>query len=144
PHWQGQALAAAGSRLRIPVWVVAAVVAALLFALFGTLRFLLSGNAEIVAGTTMTLHPPGAVEVKRRVPAPPPPPPPPPPAPPRIDACVDAIPTPNMIVLRLCDSITFEPGQATLKEEFKPIAAKITAYLNQQSGKIKVVGHTDN
>jgi type VI secretion system protein ImpK len=145
PHWQGQALAAYLSRFRVPVWIVAAVTGALLFALFATLRILLSGNAEIVAGTTSTLHPLEAVEIKRRVPAPPPPPPPPPKAPPpRIDACVDVVPTPNMIVLRLCDSITFEPGQAVVKEEFKPIAAKVTAYLNQQPGKIRVVGHTDN
>ena len=93
---------------------------------------------------TMTLHEPGIVDIKRKVIAPPPPPPPPPEPPPRIDACVDAIPTPNMIVLRLCDSITFEPGQAVVKESFKPVAAKIVAYLNDQPGKIRIVGHTDS
>jgi type VI secretion system protein ImpK len=144
PRWQGQALAVAGGRLRIPVWVAAAVIAALLFGLFVTLRILLSGSSDTVAQATATLHPAGAVEIKRKVIAPPPPPPPPPPEPPRIDACVDVVPTPNMIVLRLCDSITFEPGQAVVKEAFKPIAAKLVAYLNQQPGKIKVVGHTDS
>lgn len=144
PHWQGQALAATGSRIRIPVWVVAGVTGALLFTLFVVLRFLLSGGAEAAAEMTMTMHPTDAVSIKRRVIAPPPPPPPPPPEPPRIDACVDAIPTANMIVLRLCDSITFEPGQATVKESFKPVAAKIVAYLKEQPGKIKVVGHTDS
>ena len=143
PRWQGQALAAISSRLRIPVWIVAAVVAALLFALFVILRILLSGDTENAAAMTMTLHEPGIVEIKRKVIAPPPPPPPPEP-PPRIDACVDAIPTPNMIVLRLCDSITFEPGQAVVKDSFKPVAAKIVAYLNDQPGKIRIVGHTDS
>ena len=144
PRWQGQALAAISSRLRIPVWIVAAVVAALLFALFVILRILLSGDTENAAAMTMTLHEPGIVEIKRKVIAPPPPPPPPPEPPPRIDACVDAIPTPNMIVLRLCDSITFEPGQAVVKDSFKPVAAKIVAYLNDQPGKIRIVGHTDS
>jgi type VI secretion system protein ImpK len=142
PHWQGQSLAAGGNRLRVPVWVVAAVTAALLFALFVILRILLSGNADVAAEMTMTLHDPGSVSLKRKVIAPPPPPPPAPR--PRIDACVDAIPTPNMIVLRLCDSITFEPGEAVVKDTFKPVAAKIIAYLNGQPGRIKVVGHTDN
>src|SRR5215211_4150850 len=144
PRWQGQALAAIANRLRVPVWVIASVAAALLFALFVILRILLSGNAETAAEMTMTLHAPGNVEIKRKVIAPPPPPPPPPPQPPRIDACVDVVPTANMIVLRLCDSITFEPGQAIVKEAFKPIAAKIVTYLNDQTGKIRVVGHTDN
>jgi len=144
PRWQGQALAATGNRLRIPVWVVAALAAALLFALFVILRILLSGNSETAAEMTMTLHEPGNVAIKRKIIAPPPPPPPPPEPPPRIDACVDAVPTPNMIVLRLCDSITFEPGEAIVKEAFKPIAQKIIAYLNDQPGKIRVVGHTDN
>src|SRR5215831_1724907 len=49
PRWQGQELASTASRLRIPVWIVAAVVAALLFALFVLLRILLSGNAENAA-----------------------------------------------------------------------------------------------
>jgi type VI secretion system protein ImpK len=31
-----------------------------------------------------------------------------------------------------------------VKEDFKPVAAKIVAYLNDQTGKIRVVGHTDN
>jgi type VI secretion system protein ImpK len=128
----------------VPVWVIASLAAALLFGLFVALRILLSGNAEHAADMTMTLHEPGAVQIKRKVIAPPPPPPPPPPEPPRIDACVDVVPTANMIVLRLCDSITFEPGQAVVKDQFKPIAAKVVAYLNQQSGKIRVIGHTDN
>jgi type VI secretion system protein ImpK len=144
PRWQGQALAAIGNRLRVPAWVVTAVAAALLFALFVILRILLSGDAGNAAATTMALHDAGMVEIKRRVIAPPPPPPPPPPQPPRIDACVDTIPTPNKIVLRLCDSITFEPGQAIVKEAFKPVAAKIVAYLNERPGRIKVVGHTDS
>ena len=144
PHWQGQALAVNASKIRIPVWIVASVAAALLFGLYVILRILLSGNAEAVAATTATLHSIEPISLRRIVPAPPPPPPPPPPEPPRIDACVQVVPTANLIVLRLCDSITFDPGQATVKEQFKPIAAKLVAYLNEQPGKIRIVGHTDS
>jgi type VI secretion system protein ImpK len=79
PHWQGQALGMNLNRVRVPVWVVGASAGALLFALFVTLRILLSGNAEAAAEMTATLHSNDAIGIKRRIPAPPPPPPPPPP-----------------------------------------------------------------
>jgi type VI secretion system protein ImpK len=145
PRWQGQALAMNSSRIRVPVWVVSSTAGALLFALFVTLRILLSGNAEAAAEMTRTLHSFDAVALKRTVPAPPPPPPPAPP-PPKIDLdpCSQVIPGANAIVIRLCDQFLFDSGQAVLKNGFMPIAAQIASFLNEQTGKIKVVGHTDN
>ena len=35
--------------------------------------------------------------------------------------------TANQIVIRLCDQVTFDPGQAIVKDQFKPLAAKIAA-----------------
>src|SRR5262249_56378869 len=58
PRWQGQALAAIGSRLRVPVWVVAAVLAALPFALFIILRILLSRRTQNPAPHTVDPHDP--------------------------------------------------------------------------------------
>ena len=52
--------------------------------------------------------------------------------------------TPNQIVIRLCDQVTFDPGQATVKDQFKPLAAKIAAILDTEKGRIRVIGHTDN
>jgi type VI secretion system protein ImpK len=146
PHWQGQALALNASRIRVPVWVVASAASALLFGLFITFRILLSGSAEAAAELTSTLHSLEPLQIKRVVPAPPPPPPPPPPSPPKIDLdpCSQVIPSANTIVIRLCDRFLFDSAQATLKEGFKPIASQIAAYLNEQPGKIKFVGHTDN
>ena len=52
--------------------------------------------------------------------------------------------TPNQIVIRLCDQVTFDPGQAIVKDQFKPLAAKIAAILDKEPGRIRVIGHTDN
>jgi type VI secretion system protein ImpK len=52
--------------------------------------------------------------------------------------------TANQIVIRLCDQVTFDPGQAVVKEPFKLVAAKIAALLDKEPGRIRVVGHTDS
>src|SRR5262249_53000616 len=57
PHWRGQQLANRRQRVRIPVWMVAAVVATLLMAGYFTLRTLLSSRAEDAAAVALALHP---------------------------------------------------------------------------------------
>jgi type VI secretion system protein ImpK len=122
---------------------------ALLFGLFVILRILLSGNAEAAAEATATLHPNDQIAIKRRVFVPPPQPPP--------DSqvvrlrkelqsgeCNIVAETANQIVIRLCDQVTFDSGQAIVKDQFKPLAAKIAALLDKEKGRIRVVGHTDN
>jgi type VI secretion system protein ImpK len=153
PRWRGQDLGANQNRVRVPVWVVGATAGALLFGLFVTLRVLLSGNAEAAAEATATLHPDDRIAIKRRIVVPPPPPPPPP-APDtqlgrlrkelQIGDCSVVNQTANQIVIRLCDQVTFDPGQATVKDQFKPLAAKIAALLDKEEGTIRVVGHTDS
>lgn len=158
PHWRGQNLAARRQRVRVPVWMVAAVVAALLTAGYFTLREMLSGRAEHVAAATLALHPGDPIELKRRIIAPPPPPPPPPPAD-RITqlqrirnalaaektACaMTADQTASFIVIRVCDLALFAPGQATVLDTFRPVAARVAATLEKEPGRIKVVGHTDS
>jgi type VI secretion system protein ImpK len=158
PHWRGQALANRRLRVRVPVWMVAAVVAALLTGGYFLLRELLSGRAENAAEVALALHPGDPIELKRVVIAPPPPPPPPPP-PDRITqlqrirnalalektACaMTADQTASFIVIRVCDLILFAPGQATVLDAFKPIAARVAATLDKEPRHIKIVGHTDN
>jgi type VI secretion system protein ImpK len=150
PRWQGQSLAVNASRLRLPTWIVGSVSAALLFALFVTLRLLLGGTAERVAAATATLHPLDKIDIQRRVAAPPPPPPPPDKQVVRIRKelqigdCSTVEQTANQVVIRLCNQVTFDPGEATVKEQFKPLAARIAKLLDKEEGVIKVVGHTDN
>ena len=79
PHWRGQALANRRQRARVPVWMVAAVVAALLFGSLFHAADAAVGRAENAAEVALALHPGDPIELKRRVIAPPPPPPPPPP-----------------------------------------------------------------
>jgi type VI secretion system protein ImpK len=157
PHWRGQELANRTLRTRVPVWMVAAISAALLMAGYFTARTLLSSYTEGAAAVALALHPDDPIELKRRVIAPPPPPPAP--APERITqlqrirnalaaektACaMTADQTGSFIVIRVCDLILFEPGQATVLEGFKPVAMRVAATLDREPGHIKVVGHTDS
>jgi type VI secretion system protein ImpK len=150
PHWQGQNLAVNPNRIRVPTWIVGSAAAALLLALFVTLRILLGGNADRVGEMTATLHPIDKVGIRRRVIVPPPPPPPPDNQVARIRKglqigdCSVVDQTANQIVIRLCDQVTFDPGQAVVKDQFKPIAARIAGLLENEAGTIKIVGHTDN
>ena len=152
PHWRGQALGLNVSRSRIPVWAIGATLGALLFGLFVVLRILLSGNADAAVATTATLHAKDKIEIKRSVFVNPPPPPPLPAPDSQIvrlrkelqNECSVVDQTANQIVIRLCDRVSFDPGQAIVKDEFKPLAAKIAALLDKEKGKILVVGHTDN
>ena len=160
PNWRGQALAARRQRLRVPVWLVAAVAAALLTGSYFVLRTLLAGRSENAAEVALGLHPTDPIELKRKVIAPPPPPPPPPPPQPdRITqlqrirnalakentACaMTADQTASFIVIRVCDLALFSSGQATILDGFKPIAVRVAATLDKEPGRIRVVGHTDS
>jgi type VI secretion system protein ImpK len=127
------------------------VVGALLVALYITLLTLLSGGSDVIAASAATLHPTDKIEIARRVSAPPPPPPPPPVNAqlPRIrrelsDECITVSQSGSVIIIRLCDLALFESGKAEVRNAFKPAAARIARLLDQESGFIKVVGHTDN
>jgi type VI secretion system protein ImpK len=114
------------------------------------LRIFLSGSAEQVAEMTSILHPMEKISIKRVVPAPPPPPPPPDTQVARmrkelqIGDCSVIDQTANQIVIRLCDQVTFDSGQAIVKDQFKPLAARIAKLLDKEEGVIKIVGYTDN
>jgi type VI secretion system protein ImpK len=149
PRWQGQSLASRASRLRVPLWAVASIVGALLLGLYVTLLALLSGRSEAVAGTIAILHPSDKIEIARRVIVPPPPPPPVATQLPRIrrelaDECITVTQAASVIVIRLCDLALFESGKADVREAFKPAAARIAKLLDQETGFIKIVGHTDS
>jgi type VI secretion system protein ImpK len=153
PHWRGQALGLDVNRSRVPIWAVGATLGALLFGLFVVLRILLSGSADAAVAATATLHADDKIAIKRKVFVPPPPPPPPPPPDSQIarlrselqnGECSVVDQTANEIVIRLCDQVTFDPGEAIVKDQFKPLAAKIAALLEKEKGRIRVFGHTDN
>jgi type VI secretion system protein ImpK len=156
PRWQGQRLENRSSRLPVPLWAIAGILSAALFGLFLALRTLLGGSAEAAADSTSTLHPIDRIEIARRIFAPPPPPPPPPPGPSQAQRIQTQLPaevsgcklqvdqSAKFIIIRVCDTITFAPGQAVVLDQFKPIAARIAAVLQKEPGAVKVVGHTDS
>lgn len=160
PHWRGQSLASQTTKIRIPAWAVAAVVALLLFGLYVLLRIWLSGSAELTADALAKLHPESKLALMRKVVAPPPPPPPPQPQPvdrltqlqrirkvlaPQIAAgLVTAEQNTTHIFIRVGDLVLFDPGETTVLNSFKPVIPRIAAALNPEPGNIKVVGHTDS
>lgn len=148
PRWQGQALVARLARFKIPVWSVAAVAAVAVLGLYFIFRALLSGNAEASAAALLSVHPKGDIEIIRKVAARPPPPLPPPAQQPKVCATVQppitCQVTPNLIIVRLMDITLFDPGQAVVRNEFRPLIERISAVLNEEGGAIKVVGHSDS
>lgn len=158
PHWQGQQLSRRLFRVRVPTWMVAAVVGVLLMGSYFALRSILSSRAEAAAKVTLALHPDDAIELKRKVIAPPPPPPPPPPpehitqlqrirnalAAEKTACALTADQTTSFIVIRVCNLVLFGAGEAKVLDAFKPIGSRIAAVLDKEPGRIKVVGHTDS
>ncbi len=146
PRWQGKALASQAARFRVPVWSVAAISGVAVLGLYFVLRALLGGNAEAAASALLSVHPKGELGIVRKVFSAPPPPAPPQQA----KVCATVRPpivcqvTPNLIIVRLVDITLFEPGQAAVRAEFKPLIERIADVLEQEGGAIKVVGHTDN
>lgn len=158
PAWTGQDLPTDVPTFRIPFWALAAAAAALLFALFVTLRILLAGNADAVTEEMGRLFPETPIMLARQaVPVPAPVlPPPPPRASTQLERIrgiladeiatkkADAVENGNSIVLRVGDFATFARGSATVLDSFKPIAEKLAAALDKEPGDIRIVGHTDS
>ncbi|OYW61258.1 MAG: hypothetical protein B7Z40_18770 [Bosea sp. 12-68-7] len=148
PRWRGQAVASQVARFKVPVWSVAALAGVAVLGLYFVFRFLLSGNAEAAATAMLSVHPKGELGIVRKVFSAPPPPVPPPPVPPKVCGAVQppivCQVTPNVIIVRLVDITLFEPGQAAVRAEFKPLIERIASVLETEGGAVKVVGHTDN
>jgi type VI secretion system protein ImpK len=148
PRWRGQAVASQVARFRVPVWSVAALAGVAVLGLYLVFRALLGGNAEAAASALLSVHPKGELGLVRKVFSAPPPPLPPPPVPPKVCGAVQppivCQVTPNVIIVRLVDITLFEPGQAAVRDEFKPLIERIAGVLETEGGAVKVVGHTDN
>lgn len=148
PRWRGQAVASQVARFKVPVWSVAALAGVAVLGLYFVFRFLLAGNAEAAATALLSVHPKGELGIVRKVFSAPPPPLPPPPVPPKVCGAVQppivCQVTPNVIIVRLVDITLFEPGQAAVRDEFRPLIERIATVLETEGGTVKVLGHTDN
>lgn len=138
PRWRGQAVASQVARFRVPVWSVAALAGVAVLGLYLVFRALLGGNAEAAASALLTVHPKGELGLVRKVFSAPPPPLPPPPVPPKVCGAVQppivCQVTPNVIIVRLVDITLFEPGQAAVRDEFKPLIERIASVLETEGG----------
>jgi type VI secretion system protein ImpK len=159
PRWKGQSLATRKSRLRVPVWAVTALAALAMFGLYVVLRYLLTGGAEAASAATLGLNPDGPITIARKVFTPPPPPPAPTQAQvtqfqrirsallPEIQDGSVSVPeptNPNWIVINVGNLLLFNSGQAVVLDKFKPLADRLRAMLERETGTVGVIGHTDN
>jgi type VI secretion system protein ImpK len=154
PHWRGQTIALAGSRFQIPVWSVAAVAAAILFAVYVMLRNMLSGQAEALALQMAAVHPTADMTIFREAVVAPPPAPKP-----RVSTQLERVraaladeilagkvsadQTATSIFVRVGSVVLFPSGGAKANDSFAPIAKKIAAALDKEPGDIRVDGYTD-
>jgi type VI secretion system protein ImpK len=157
PRWQGQQLASRQSRVRMPWWGVAGLVGMGIFGLYFLFLYLLNGSVDAAAAAMASLHDRGKLSIERKVVVPPLPPLPPEPdrltqlqriraalAPEIASGKASADQTTNQIIIRVGNVLLFDPGSATVLEQFKPIAARVAATLEKEPGFIRVTGHTDN
>jgi type VI secretion system protein ImpK len=155
PHWRGQDIAAETGSARIPTWAIASMAAGLLLGIFVVLRLLLSQSSEVFADTMLNLHPDGEIVLARdayepfdtgtieftstqleRIRA----------------ALADEIASGRVVVdpagpnilTRLVTDVLFQSGSADLKEDVRPILAKVAETLDKEPKEIMVVGHSDS
>ena len=137
------------------VYVTLGVLGLILIAQFATLSTLLAGRTENVVGRLAVIDAGPPAQLQRR--APPPPPAPPPPSgeaqlqkvatflQPEIDeGLVKVFREANVLTIRVAGSGMFASGSDRLEERFGPKIERITEALNDEPGRIIVVGHSDN
>ncbi len=155
PHWRGQTIALAGSRFEVPVWSVAAVALAILFALYLFLRGILSARASALGVDLGRVHPETEIKIARPAVVPPPPPPRPTVSTQlqRIRAAladeilakkVDANQNATRIIVTIGNLVLFPSGGAKVNDGFAPLAAKIAKSLDKEPGGIRIDGYTDS
>lgn len=163
PRWQGLTIAAKRHGARLPVWVAAAFVLAILTGTYILMRMLIADEAYATASELRTLHPRDGLVLVRTstLPA----------VPQRAEVAVEAVeagPPPqlerirdglgdqieagalqvdtrgNFIAIIANNLVLFDSGRADARPEFEPIATRIAEVLNREGGDIKIVGHTDS
>jgi type VI secretion system protein ImpK len=155
PHWRGQNIPLAGSRLQVPIWAAAAVAGVVLLGSYLYLRNSLSGQAEALAIKMAAIHPNTELAIAREIPVKPPPDPQPKASTQlqRIRAALakeilahqlDADQSATTIFVRIGSLVLFPSGGARVNDSFSPIASKIAAALDHEPGPIHVDGYTDS
>ena len=153
-HWMGVPLGGKRRTGGTPIWIVAAVAALMVVALFATLSTLISKQGGLVREGILALHT-GLPEltIERTVPvreayvAP---------SSQQLERIQEALATEiasgavavdavnAFIFIRVGDVLQFRSGSADIKNGFSALAKRIAEVLNAENGPIRVVGHTDS
>ena len=155
PHWEGIVKPFKLLSAWRLVWISLAVTGCLLAAQFMGLSWALSNETENVVGQLSIVDSGPIAQLERRAP-PPPPPPPPPTIEEQIakvsgfleeeisDGVVKVFQKGNVLIIRLAGSGMFGSGSDQLSKAFRTPVQRLAEALNDEKGKIIVVGHSDN
>ena len=158
PHWRGVGAAYAGLRNRIPVWIIAVGTVAIALLMYLGINLLLGSQSDGTFARLAGLPPSGPPVIVRPAAAAPPPPPAAAPSAPSSTAgrlrtflapeikqgLVEVIEDPQTITVRIANRNMFASGEATLTASYLPLIERIGSALQEEPGRVLVVGHTDN
>jgi type VI secretion system protein ImpK len=156
-HCLGQNVPSHAMGPRVPFWAVAALTGLTLFALFFLMRISLSQRAETAAELMAKLAPPTPVRLSRPAPVAPPPQPPPTPTqvsqiehirellqPQMTEGSLSVEATANQIIIHITDRVLFPSAKSEIFDDVKALMIQIARALDDTTGRIKVIGHSDN
>ncbi len=155
PHWQGEKKPFKALSAWRLVWIAVGVTALLLTLQFAGLSYALSTSTERVIGQLAITDSGPVAELHRRAP-PPPPPPPAPTAEQQLkkvegflqaqidDGTVEVFQKGNTLIIRIKGSGMFGSGSDALQKAFVVPVDQVAKALNDESGPVIVVGHSDN
>nr|WP_286209122.1 type VI secretion system protein TssL, long form [Azospirillum sp. A1-3] len=153
PHWRGLREPPRRLTSTVPLWVIAAVTAALLALAYLGFSVGLNSHSDALFGRLAALPQRGALLIAR------PALPPPPPLPvalqrgPRIkkilepeiaEGLVTVTETMDSTLIRIRNRGLFASGSATVATPFLPTLQRIAQALEAEKGRVTIVGHTDN
>jgi len=160
PHWKGVGAAHDPLRARIPPWVVGVGALALAALVYLGFNLLLGGASDVAFARLAGLPPSGPPAIARPAARAAPPPPPPAPAPsapggtasrlrtflaPEIaQGLVTVAEDAQSITVRIANRNMYASGAATVTESYIPLLERIGTALQEEPGRVLVVGHTDN
>ena len=155
PNWKGVDKPYRALSAWKPVWIALGVTGLLLISEFASLSYVLSNRTENLIGQLSIIEAGPVAELERRAPPPPPPPPVDTQAEqlekfvtflkPEIDeGLVKVFGQGNTLVIRIAGSGMFGSGSDVLVERFHEIIDRIATALNDEPGKVIIVGHSDN
>jgi type VI secretion system protein ImpK len=154
PHWEGVDRPHKQLSAWKPVYIATGVIAAILSLIFGGFSLALGSQTDRLMGQLSSVDP-GRPPVLER-PAPPPPPPPPPPGPDQVEVVsgflakeieskvVTVFRDANTLTVRINGTGMFGSGSDRLEDGVFDTIKRLTEAMNEQKGRIIVVGHSDN